>query len=241
MDKFYAAVAGGFVMLFIAPMIHPLSKRIEAISRRIYGIQPVSIHVERNPSIIWAGFPRWIGASVWLPSIPGDAPDDPTDWYSWAQQLGGADAYVTVLKITIMSRDSSTVVVDPPKVRRERLPLGDPPKGLIATCPVGGAEMDPKRINVNLAMGTSMWVNPDGDPIKALSLALSPGDVEQFYLYAVADAGRFKWHLELPVLVDGKRAVIKIDDDAKSFMTYGIEGFNEYLWNGGNWKRREAS
>ncbi|MFF0714679.1 hypothetical protein ACWEVM_27090 [Streptomyces bauhiniae] len=240
MDKLYAAVAGGFFILLITPIIRPLSNKIEVISQRIYGINPVSINVERDPSIIWAGFSNWIGASVWLPRLPDNAPDDPTDWYSWAQKLGGADAHVSVLKVTIVSRGVSTVVVNPPKVRAESLPISDPPKGLIATNPVGGAEIDPKRIHVNLPMGTAEWVNPDGDPIKALGMALSPGDVEQFHVYAVTQAGRYKWHLELPILIDGKREVIKIDDAGQEFLTYGMEGLGEYFWHDGVWKSRDA-
>lgn len=239
-DKFYAAVAGGIVMLLLTPAIHPLSKRLEALSRRIYKIKPVSIHVERDPSVIYAGFPRWVGSSVWLPELPDSAPDDPTDWNSWAQGLGGADAYLTVLKITITSRQIATVVVNPPKVRRDSLPIGTPPKGLVATSPVGGAEMDPRRIQINLEMGTAIWVNPDGRPIEARSVTLSSGDVEQFYVYVMAEIGRYSWHLELPVLIDGHREIIRITDGERPFITYGMDGFTEYLWHDDSWKARDS-
>jgi hypothetical protein len=239
MDKFYAAVAGGFVMLFLTPVIHPLSKRLEALSRRIYRIKPVSVHVDRDTSIIWAGFPRWIGASVWLPDFPATAPEDPVDWYSWAANLGGADAYVTVLKVTVASRELTTVVVDPPKVRREMLWLGDPPRGVVATNPVGGAAVEPRRIQIDLEMGSATWVNPHGEPIEALGVTLPSGGVEQFYIYAVAEQGRYLWRLQLPLLIDGQREVMTIDDDGKPFITYGMEGFEERLWTGEEWLKRD--
>ncbi|WP_208879633.1 hypothetical protein [Streptomyces sp. PBH53] len=230
MDKFYAAVAGGFVMLLLTPVIHPLAKRLELLSRSLYRIKPVSIHVERDPSIVWAGFPNWIGASVWLPELPDSAPSHPTDWYQWARQIGGCDAGMTVLKVTITSRELASVVVDPPKLRYEELAVGNPPKGVIATRPVGGAAIDPRRIQVNLGFGGAMWVNPHGEPIEALSVNLEAGETEQFYLFASAESGRYKWHLELPVLVDGKRKIVKIDDGGQPFITYGVEGFREFLW-----------
>ncbi|MFB8379047.1 hypothetical protein [Streptomyces rubiginosohelvolus] len=239
MDKFYAAVAGGVVMLFLTPMIYPLSKRLEVLSRRIYRIKPVSVYVDRDTSIIWAGFPRWVGASVWLPDFPETAPEDPVDWHSWAVCQGGADAYVTVLKVTISSRELATVVVDPPKVRRETLWIGDPPKGVVATNPVGGAAIDPRRIQINLEMGSAMWINPHGEPIDALGVTLASGDVEQFYIYAVAEQGGYLWRLQLPILVDGKREVLTIDDGGKPFITYGMEGFEEKLWIGEKWLKRE--
>ncbi|MEU5320418.1 hypothetical protein AB0G67_27260 [Streptomyces sp. NPDC021056] len=237
LDKFYAAVAGGFVMLLLTPVIQPLAKRLEEISRRIYRVKPIHIHIERDPTIVWAGFPNWIGTSVWLPEHPNSSPPEhPTDWHAWARTLGGADANLTVLKITITSRELASVVVDTPKVRSEQLPLGDPPKGVIATQQTGGAAIDPRRIQVDLDMPYSMWVNPHGEPLEILSLNLSPGETEQFYLYASASVGRHKWHLELPILVDGKRQVIRIDDDGQPFMTYGTEGFENIFWQDGTWK-----
>ncbi|MBO7940315.1 hypothetical protein JTP77_030950 [Streptomyces sp. S9] len=241
MDKFYAAVGGAFVMLFLAAFIYPVSKRLEAISRRWYGIQTVSVHVERDPSIVWAGFPNWIAASAWLPKLPPDAPQHPTEWSLWAKGIGGADAAMTCLKITVTCREMATVVVDPPKLRFEQLTLGEPPKGVVVTCRVGGAAVEPRRIQVNLDTGTTMWMGADGEHIQALSLALDKGETEQFYLFASAAEGRYKWHLDLPILVDGKREIIRIEDDGAPFITYGIEGFTEYLRVDDEWIRRDHS
>ncbi|MFD3542577.1 hypothetical protein ACFWUQ_24235 [Streptomyces sp. NPDC058662] len=239
MDKFYAAVAGAFVMLFLTPMMHPLAKRLEAISRRIYKIKAVAIHIERDPSIIWSGYPNWVGASVWMPELPADAPDHPTDWYNWARPLGGSDARLTVLKVSITSRDTAAILVEPPKIRSLPLPIGDPPKGIVATYPVGGAELNPRRVQVDLEWGAATWVGPEGAPIRALNLSLAPGETEQFHIYAHAAAGRYQWRLELPLLVDGKRLTVRVEDDGEPFITYGSSGFSEYLWHDDQWVARE--
>ncbi|MFJ6047510.1 hypothetical protein [Streptomyces sp. NPDC092307] len=175
MDKFYAAVAGAFVTLFLTPMVHPLAKRLEAISRRIYKIKPV------------------------------------------------------------------VVLVEPPKIRSLPLPIGDPPKGTVATCPVGGAELNPRRVQVDLERGAATWVNPEGDPIRALNLSPAPGETEQFHIYAHAAAGRYPWRLELPLLVDGKRLTVRVEDDGEPFVTYGSSGFSEYLWHDDQWVAREST
>lgn len=226
------------MILFLTPFIRPLSKRLEEFSRRLYGIKPISVHIERDPSIVWAGFPNWIGYSVWLPELPEKAPDHPLDWSAWAKSLGGTDASMTVLKVTITSRELSTVVIDPPRVRFEALPNGTPPKGIVATCRVGGAAVEPRRIQVNLGFGGAMWINADGEPIESVSVTLESGEVEQFYLFTTAEEGRYRWHLDLPIIVDGKRELIRIDDDGSPFVTYGLSGFDELLWDGEEWTAR---
>lgn len=237
MEKVLYIILGGLGTLLLTPFIHPLSKNLEVASRRLYRIKPVHVHVEREPSIVWAGFPNWIGAAVWLPSLPSsDPPEGPTDWHRWAKSIGGTDASITYLKITITCKDSASVVVNPPKVRRDSLPVGNPPKGIIAVKPTGGAAVTPRRIQVGLDMGTSNWLDEDGNPIPALSLALDPGESEQFYIFASASIGRYEWHLELPIIVDGRRRIIKIDDGGDRFMTHGTDGLTEHFWHNGFWQ-----
>jgi hypothetical protein len=85
-------------------------------------------------------------------------------------------------------------------------------------------------------MGTTMWVDDSGSPVAPLSLTLSPGETEQFLIYVSAHSGRSEWHLELPILIDGKRMLMPIKDSGKRFITYGAEGYEEYRWSGGTWE-----
>ncbi|MFZ3595488.1 hypothetical protein [Streptomyces sp. BH104] len=239
MDRVLYLALGGVIMLFLTPLAHPLTKRLESLSRRMYGIKPISIHIERDTSIVWAGHPNWIGAFIWLPSLPSTTPPEhPTDWHSWAQRIGGTDASTTFLKVTITCRESASVVVSPPKIRRDSLPVGSPPKGVILVNPTGGASVTPRRIKIDLDMAYADWIDEDGAPLPTLSLALEAGETEQFYIFAHADVGRYEWHIELPVIVDGRREILRIDDDGKRFITHGTAGLTEYLWRDDQWTRR---
>jgi hypothetical protein len=241
MEMLIGALVGAFVSMVAAVTFYPLTKRLEYLSRRIYRLKPVSVHVERDPSIVWAGFPDWSGASAWLPEIPtGEPPSHSADWYDWARKNNGSDAYLTVFKVTITSREPVSVVVEPPKFRRAEACEGPAMQGVIATRPVGGAAIDVRRIHIDLGTGATMWIDPHGEPKDVLTLILSPGETEQFYMYAQAYSGRHVWSIDLPLLVEGKRMVVPVrDKDGKEFVTYGIEGMAEYLWYGGRWHARE--
>ncbi|MFE2827327.1 hypothetical protein [Streptomyces sp. NPDC059271] len=240
MEKVLYIVMGGIIMLFCSAIIHPFSKRLEAISRRFYGFEPISLHVERDPSVVWAGYPNWISAAVWLPSLPAtEPPEHPTEWHEWARSVGGSDALVTYLRVTITCRESSSVVVNPPRIRCDSLPVGDPPKGVIAVSPTGGASVTPRRIQVNLDMGIARWIDDNGDPMEALSVALEPGESEQFFIFADASCGRYEWHMDLPLIVDGKGHVMRIDDDGSRFLMHGGEGLVEHFWVDEAWKPRD--
>ncbi|MER6715773.1 hypothetical protein [Streptomyces sp. NPDC000877] len=236
------AVTGAMIMLIITPIFHPLSRKLESISQRIYRIKPVSVHVETDPSIAWAGFPNWIAAWVWLPRLPdGSPPEHPTDWRNWALNLGGCDAYVTVLKVTITSRTTTTVVVDQPKLRFKKMPAELSRGGVIATNPVGGAALEPRRIEVRPEIGTSMWIDEEGQSIRPLGLTLSPGEVEQFYIFTRVDSGLYEWRLELPVLVDGKRTTVPISGPHEGwFRTCGLEDLKEHVYIDNSWQIVDA-
>ncbi|MFE7644970.1 hypothetical protein [Streptomyces phaeoluteigriseus] len=237
MNDLLTGAVGGLIALTVAAVFQPVMGRLQAVSRRVHRIRPVSVHVETDPSLVWAGFPNWVPAFVWLPERPtGTPPEHPTDWRAWALRRGGADASRTVLKVTVTARETASVVIDSPKLRHEVSPLPQPPPGVVACCPVGGAAVTPRRLQVDLGTGTTMWVEEDGSPLPPLSLTLSPGETEQFLIYVEATSGRCTWHLELPVLVDGKRLLIPVEDGGEPFVTYGLEGFVEHRWCDGAWE-----
>ncbi|MGW4345213.1 hypothetical protein ACWEL8_09055 [Streptomyces sp. NPDC004690] len=140
--------------------------------------------------------------------------------------------------MTVTAREKTSVVIESPKVRQESQPIHEP-RGVIALHPVGGAAITPRRLQVDLGMGTTMWVDEDGSPIPPLSLSLSPGETEQFLIFVNPQPGRNQWHLELPVLLDGKRLLLPIKDKGKRFTTYGVDGFDMYRWYNGEWERQD--
>lgn len=87
-------------------------------------------------------------------------------------------------------------------------------------------------------MASAIWVKEDGTPEEALSLLLEPGESEQFLIFVQATVGRQQWHMELPLIIDGKKEVIRIDDDGKRFLIHGGEGMDEHFWVDEKWEAR---
>ncbi|MFW6694309.1 hypothetical protein [Streptomyces sp. MAR4 CNX-425] len=143
--------------------------------------------------------------------------------------------------MTVTARESASVVIDCPKLRHSSEPLEEPPRGIVACCPAGGAAVTPRRLQVDLGSGTTTWVEEDGSPIPPLTLLLAPGETEQFLIFVRAHSGRTEWHLELPVLVNGKRQLIPVTDGGKRFITYGREGYDEYRWSDGGWEQHASA
>ncbi|MFJ3159321.1 LIM domain-containing protein [Streptomyces kanasensis] len=95
------------------------------------------------------------------------------------------------LTATVTAWETATVVVDPPTVRVEWLPVGRPPGGVVATCPVGGAAIEPLRIPVDPDNALSRWAE---ERRTALSVGPSPGEPAQFHVFATTSGGRYAWH-----------------------------------------------
>jgi hypothetical protein len=116
----------------------------------------------------------------------------------------------------------------------------DERRGLIALCPVGGADLLPRRIEVDLDMfdgDIAMTRHLDYDEEVPLpSISLAPGEVERLHIWARAASGFHQWRLELPVLVDGRRQLVPVDDKGDAFMTVGTDSFPKIVWTDGAWQ-----
>jgi hypothetical protein len=114
MELLVGAVVGAVVGVAVSALFHPIAERLERLSRRLWRVRPLFVHVEADRRIIWAGSPPWIPAAVWLPEMPQEPPpDDANDWSGWARRLGGHDADITMIEVTLQARkdvsSSSTV------------------------------------------------------------------------------------------------------------------------------------
>lgn len=224
-------IVGGIVGLLVGitlgSYLRPFSARIERRARRDWA-DPVLISVERDPAIIWAGDPDWVGFSVYVDD-PGrfsnkDAPPGRDEWLSWARSLNAVDAISTPLKITIQARVDAAVLVEKVRVVGHRkVPLRD---GMILTRGVGGADLEPRRFEIDFDWGQEpvvTWTKPGGEPGEPLALKLAAGDVEQFHVWANANQrGEAVWHewtIELHLLVEGQRVVHSIDNYGSPFIT----------------------
>lgn len=162
--------------------------------------------------------PTWIGADVFLPEVAAHEkpPANALDWRSWAKELGGCDASEATARVTLIGLAPVTVVVSTPVFHTS---AGQLPDGFRAVRPVGGAEMRPRGIDVDL--DTFGAENPivnlgeesvDG-PRMPSQWSLRQGDVEQFDLRAkLTTASIVTWSARIPLLIDGHRRFIEVSD-----------------------------
>lgn len=242
MELLLGAVVGALVGVGVSALFHPLAERLERFARRLWRVQPIFIHVESNRRTIWAGSPPWVPAAVWLPHRPQEAPpEDANDWSAWARRLGGHDADVTMLQVTLQARKDVSLVIDRPMLRHTH---SHDQRGFIALCRVGGADLLPKRIEVDLDMfggDVAMIQHLDYDEeIPMPALALAPGEVERLHIWAKASSGYHQWRLELPVLLDGRRLLVPVDDGGDAFTTVGVGSIPKLVWSEGAWQDFEA-
>lgn len=214
-----------------------LGRGVRALDRRRAVRGPLIVHVETDPSIIWAGAPPWIGAEL---LVPPDAnvsapPSHCPDWRRWARALGGVDGNATQLRLTVTARRDILVVVDGLRVRvHRRSPV---PAWRSITCGVGGADITPRRAEIHLSdfnPPTVAWVDDGGDPVASPTFSLSGSDAEMLYIWALVGDEWVEWTAELLVLVDGQRKVVEISDRGQPFKTSGSAGAaSHHMWVSG--------
>jgi hypothetical protein len=230
-----AAVVGSVVEAVFSPIRHWLSGA--------FGWKPIHVHVERDPKIIWAEFPPWIEAMVWLPEQPTqDPPLDCRDWNEWASASGGCDAVKTTLRITVQAKENAAVLIESVLVDRAEGPEPYKPvtTGVVAVCPVGGADVNPKRLDIDLEMDPPVgeWLDEDGQRLRERrQISLARRETDQFLVWAHAENGDHRWTLRLNLLVNGRRQTFTIDDGGKPFRTIGRHGLAAFTWYGDTWSQ----
>ncbi len=133
----------------------------------------------------------------------------------------------------------STVVLETPQVSVWEEPL---PSGTKIVHPVGGASISPRAFNVDLDTFSS--VNPvvhlsgdGGEPISGpLSWSLQKNEVEQILIRVCASGNSlFHWEARLPVLIDGERRFLTINDNSSPITFAGgtVDGWKH--WDGTRW------
>jgi len=166
--------------------------------------------------------------SYFIPGeLPSDAPpEDGRDWGRWAKSHGGYDLWLTMVKVTVVAKTDTTVVIETPIVTQKTSAV---PKGVGVLKPApGGADITPRRYDIDLASGTHPWIMfMEGgeaiasEPRPAPSFSLKAGEVEQLHIWAKAEDDQLHaWSMHIPLLIDGRRVTIPVDDHG-GFKTVG--------------------
>jgi hypothetical protein len=127
--------------------------------------------------------------------------------------------------------DSSVLIQGLKIVEQER----GPARGVALQCPVGGAAASPRSVHVQLDCGLVTYSDPGGEVVKPFSFALKKGEVETFHISAESEHEAHCWTADLLLVVNGKRKIIRIDDNGQAFRTSGMDGLKVYVWNGHDW------
>ena len=139
--------------------------------------------------------------------------------------------------------EGTGIVLETPDVTVTTEPL---PLGRKVLRPVGGAEISPRAYRVDLDMFGEQ--SPDvslvepGDSIRhdPLSFSLERNGVEQILLRVQSQRpGLYSWKARLPILIDGKRDYVDVDDGGVPFRLAGGDLRDTSVWDGDSWVPRE--
>lgn len=176
MDWLWGALAGFSLGAIAGPLVEPWRRRLERWGRRAAREKPVDVHVEWDQAQVWAGVPPWVSFSNYFEDqLPReDPPSDGKAWSAWAERNGGYDLRLTMLVVTVVARTGATVVVDTPRVSATRKEV-PPGVGVLWPAP-GGADISPRRYDIDLSAGSHPWVYfRDGHATRGAQRHPAPG------------------------------------------------------------------
>lgn len=225
MDLFWALV-GAVIGVPVGALLRPWAARLERGARAVQQDSPLLIHVERDPSMIWAGAPDWMPFSVYFPNVLRlpDPPAGRDEWLAWARRHGGVDASLTQLSVTLQAKVDAAVVIEGLKVRNDTRPVE---QGIVLVRTTGGADLMPRQFRVDLDWESAAVVtfeDQGGNPANTPRMKIAAGDIERFHIWASAEQGWHDWTVELLLLVEGRRVVVPIDNEGAPFTTVGPHG-----------------
>lgn len=240
-SEFFLGVAVGLGTALVLAFLEPVQRRLARAGRRSSSDRGVQMHVELDPAVIWAGMPDWIGFHYYIPDLDAayEPPADSREWRRWAYRAGGWDLATSTARVTLVGTAPVTVVLETPHVFSSEEPL---PLGTKVIHAVGGASIEPRAFDVDLdAFGSdhpTVTISDDGgEPISGpMAWSLQKGEVEQMLITVKSSRSvLFHWEAQLPILIDGERVFLTINDNHEpiTFAGGAIEGCRH--WNGTNW------
>lgn len=131
------------------------------------------------------------------------------------------------------------VIVDAVTITCREIPI---PDGIVVMAMVGGASIEQRRLNVELAsFGARAEYVAVTDDSTNFSFKLASGDTAKIYLSVTAapwsnDQERaYEWTADLHLLVNNKRKTITIGDNGKPFEFARADAGPRLLWDGAAW------
>jgi len=202
--------------------------RRTSVRRAVLRKDPILIHIEQDPGIIYGNMPAWIAFPYFIPRQSSDVPPPPsgqgigplTAWWRWSMELGGYPSGYVDLQVTLTAWDDLTVLID--RFRVTAISVENPESGTTVLRPTGGADISLRQLEVKLNTCVSR-VTPraagSGEEVPTFAFQLKAGETERFLLHIRAgdDAECYEWSGFLDLLVNNERKTVEIDDSGKKF------------------------
>lgn len=216
-----------------------------ALKRKVLGREPIHVHIEQDPGIIYANDPNWVTFPYFFPNrSPDDLPSPPkgkcTAWWKWAKEFGGEPSGLMELQVTITAWEDLRVIVD--ALRIEIVSTPTPPTGTTVVCPVGGADLVHEQLAVTLSEFASTVIPRaagSGDVTKNFAFTLGPSESYRFSLSVTPSDEPiqcYEWVALLDLLVNNERKTVRVDNDGRPFVLH-TQGFRDaHQWEGASWK-----
>jgi hypothetical protein len=212
------AVLSGVLALILSPVV------IQAGWRRIRRSPHISVHVEKDPRLIFAHVPDWISLPQFVPLPKRLLPPPPrgpaVELAHWAQGLGGLPADIMHLEVIITAPENCHIVVQRFRVEATSAIL---PDGCVVVKPVGGASMEFRRIDVRLSSAgcATKFRARGGSETASFDFQLGPGESAKFHLVVTVDyndtVDLYGWEGVLDILCRGHTFSIPINDHGAMF------------------------
>jgi hypothetical protein len=193
------------------------------------------VHIETDPTLVYAGAPEAVGASFVMPddsvvSMP-PPPGSCRQWRTWLWPEGAYDGGTTDVRVALRGNSDTTVLIAGLLIH---LVERTDPVGHAVQCPVGGVGIMTRSLRADLDLEPCVVSYRDhrGNVAKPFAFTLSRGEVEVFHITA-ATADRCQWTAELHMIVNGERRTAYLDDDGEPFRTSGIAGLPTSRWSVG--------
>jgi hypothetical protein len=209
---------------------------------------PVRVTVQTNPAVWESGELDWIGYAYVIPRTLSDIGTPPPgrswDWYTWAHQLGGADAWTRV-QVTLEGRADSQVLIDRVWVNivKRRPPLKGTaiyyrPGGAYVSVRLLGVDLDTNPPTVTFQRAESEAADPE-HAYRPFTFSLSDGEVEVFYIDGYTEKHYVEWTLTFRLIANGEAKDVVVTDHGKPFRTTSTANSRVYAWYGDGWESLE--
>jgi hypothetical protein len=211
------------------------------------GIAPASLQVEvvMDPDLIETAAelynPEFIVQRPIAEVGPPPNGEDEQGRYRWAKEMGGVDAFATVLRLVIRGRSEAPVTLH--RLEVEIVARRPPLAGTLLTYTGQGAGQEVRHFKIDLDEQSPSVAYVGGKATAEIPFPyrVSRTELEVFDIFAFTLQHYVEWRLRLTYTDDEGEGTLVIDDDGQPFQTTAsggsepLPGQHAYFWLNGGW------